>query len=279
MAAGRERARIDIPLHGRLDDPRDRFREGLASALAMLAFVATMALFVYGALWLAEYRQLRGEALDQWMIGAMLLSVLPAGAVLVLCMLRVRAMRRVAMQRQHMQREGLAAAQRDALRKQVRDLPDLARYADFLGIAPWTSTLEGVWRLHEHVRRLEALPGSEPYVQRLLRGEYFVVATVRHALQPELPLLCTHLQPLEQDLRAAGVAFAFVAEELPRVPLALDMPLLRARYGWPDTVTWWEEQLHGDRRDDYFTNQQRICCTLCASTLVGSGDGEPFTPR
>lgn len=149
----------------------------------------------------------------------------------------------------------------------------LAKYVPLLD-AGHVFDRAAIERREARVRELEAAGARPEYVARVVRGEHVTDEMIAYWDDPTRTVTCAHLRDCEADLRRTD---PYVTPNGNGVTcrLHLDLAALRARYGWPADVTFWEEEDRPGHVGDLYQGVQRISCT-CPSWIEGTTFGTPF---
>lgn len=238
----------------------------LALAIAFSAAIAVAALFyVWGAYALAV-------AATQWIAGVLgqtLAAFLVAGLLVVGCLLAAQAAVwarttwdvRSGAARMARRRREIESLRHDPALSHWAPLAERRQVADAATVARWEA----------RYRELLAHPRRRRFAARALDGEFLTDPQIDFLLDDAARVTCTHLQPLEQALRAAGTPMAPGGRGELWVDGALDGPTLIERHGLAG-VRWELPDTHP--RD---AEPGRLVCDACRSS-ISSGVGPPLVP-
>jgi len=159
---------------------------------------------------------------------------------------------------------------------------DLARIEADPALSHWLPLARRMARFDERAlaryesryRELLAHPGRRIHAQKLLNGDWVGDAEIDYLEHPSRLVTCVHLQPIERDLRTAGIrAFPIDAGRSLWSAANLDLRALRTRHALPECV---RERHEADRMHD--PGRLFIECTTCQSEIE-SGGPKRFPPR
>lgn len=238
----------------------------LALAIAFSVAIAVAALFyVWGAYALAV-------AATQWIAGVLgqtLAAFLVAGLLVVGCLLAAQAAVwarttwdvRSGAARMARRRREIDALRHDPALSHWAPLAERRQVADAATVARWEA----------RYRELLAHPRRRRFAARALDGEFLTDPQIDFLLDDAARATCTHLQPVEQALRAAGAPMKVGEPGFLWTEWSLDGPRLLREMPLPG-VLWQVPAAHP--RDP---QPGHLKCPACGSRIEG-GFGAPFPP-
>jgi hypothetical protein len=133
----------------------------------------------------------------------------------------------------------------------------------------------------ERRARLEMLatdPVRRKYVELMQRGESWSDEQIDYAEHPQRLVTCVHLQPIEHELRATGIAVRLLQGSTIRARCCVDPAALSTQFALPDSVHYAEPMLGGRSYED--APSAVIVCDQCRSTIdvVHRLVADPETP-
>lgn len=155
----------------------------------------------------------------------------------------------------------LESLRRDPARAHWSPLAERMQVADAGTVARWEA----------RYRELLADPRRRAFAVRALDGEFLTDAQIELLLDVDRRIVCAHLQPLEQALRAAGAPMVMQSPGVIRTEWSLDGPRLIAGLALPGVV--WEVPPAHPRDPE----PGQVVCTACGSRIEG-GFGASFPP-
>ena len=112
---------------------------------------------------------------------------------------------------------------------------------------------------------LAADPVRRKYVDRIQRGESWSDPQIDYAEHPQRLATCVHLQPIEHELRASGIAVRLQHGSNVFAPCCIDPAALAAQFALPDSVRYTEPPTGSRPYDD--VPSAMINCNQCGSTI------------
>jgi hypothetical protein len=234
----------------------------LAMALGLLAVVAA-AVLVWGAFALS---MLLAQAIAG-LLGETLAALVASVLLLVGCLIAAQGAvwartvwdARAGAARIDRRRREIDALRRNAALAHWAPLAERRQVADPATVARWEA----------RYRELLSHPLRRTFAPRALAGEFLTDGQIDLLLDHERRIVCAHLQPLEQALRAAGAPMGEHGPGILWTEWSLDGPRLLADGSMPG-VAW--EVPHSHPRDP---EPGRLVCTACSSRIEG-GFGAAF---
>jgi hypothetical protein len=128
------------------------------------------------------------------------------------------------------------------------------------------------------LQRLAADPVRRKYVELIERGESWSDEQIDYAEHPQRLATCVHLQPIEHELRATGIAVRLVQGSTVRARCCVNAAALSMRFALPDSVHYAEPTFGGRSYED--APSAVIVCDQCRSTIdvVHRLVADPETP-
>jgi hypothetical protein len=234
----------------------------LAMALGLLAVVAA-AVLVWGAFALS---MLLAQAIAG-LLGETLAALVASVLLLVGCLIAAQGAvwartvwdARAGAARIDRRRREIDALRRNAALAHWAPLAERRQVADSATVARWQA----------RYRELLADPRRATFAPDALAGEFLTDAQIDFLLDGERRIVCAHLQPLEQALRAARAPLGEHGPGVLWTEWSLDGPRLLAGFSMPG-VAWEVPPSHP--RDP---EPGRLVCTACNSRIEG-GFGAAF---
>jgi hypothetical protein len=157
---------------------------------------------------------------------------------------------------------GVQRLRTDPGRTRWLQLAEQRRVTDPTVIAGW----------ERRYQELLAHPTRRTWAAAALRGHFPTDAEIDYETDPNLLLTCSHLQPIESALRAAGVYCSALSPTTIVTFASLHFSKARRQFGLPPFLEW--EEIPATANEP---GTASIVCRPCQSRIQ-SGTGEPFPP-
>jgi hypothetical protein len=168
----------------------------------------------------------------------------------------------------------LRDAQDEALRVELRATPGLERYAALVGKGVYS--MEVARQREMRIGELRGNPVKERYIERVFNGETITDRMIAYWEAPAVPMLCSHLAALEQEVRVADPGAHPTADRVLSASLDFDFDAVKVRYRLEAApVTFWHRpfgpEFYG-RAEEMYDGLERIECTEHRCVLEGSSE-------